>query len=274
MMKPSVIYDLFYLNKNSTKFLDNKYSWPTKLNDYACETDFLIDNLIKELLKIKFKNHQLFLTFIFSEIISNAEKILRITLDYHYINKNSYNVNYDKVTQPIFHIIFSEKKILSEEKILERLNFINSKSLIKGYLSKKIRFFIFYFNLINRKKTNRIDIHSRNNLVNEYTSYKKINNVTLRGVLGLENINYKNKSEENKSFEDFSNILKESLKKFLSSDIKINNSINIFNVLTKIAISRINDSLDNLEKNNIQKIIGSYIIGGSPKPIGRILNYF
>merc|ERR1711991_755257 len=53
-----------------------------------------------------------------------------------------------------------------------------------------------------------------------------------------------------------------------------NNSINIFNVLTKIAIFRVNDSLDNLEKNNVQQIIGSYIIGGSPKPIGRILNYF
>lgn len=274
-MSKIIIYDTHYLNKKKIDFVRLSLIWPTSLNLYLKTSNSLHKSFLN-LIKSKKFDRETFdlLIIIFPEIMLNAEKILKIVIDCEEVHKKRYNLKFDIENNPLLFFIYFQNKKFTDFKFSQNkeLNYLNLTFFYK--VKKIIKKFLIYLALSFSNETKRIDLHNLNNLAKEYLDHDKRKKMYLRLETLLDEFSNDNKYSFYPIIDKFNQILKRKLQLLTRSEEIIEKACFIFNKLICDTLENINYKNNILKNKNFKRFLGDYLVGGSPKLTGRLLNHF
>ena len=269
-------YDLNSINLEKIGAQENKIFWPSSVYVYSDIGQYLNEAFYKVINNNNLdENTKLSFIFSFSEIIIYAEKICKIIIDIENNNRKGIKFVFNSNSSPLFNIICSNNKLSETTDIFNIFldkyfqNFYPNDGF-STWLKRQVS--ILNMCVFNSKK--HYDIHNQNFMMDEYIQKTKAKVSLLRPELWK----WPSSVNKNSSVDELANfltlILQKYLEKFTDNNIQMNNGLIYFKTISSFKINSILGKFLFLKNSNIHHILSGSLIGGTPKAMGKILNFY
>ena len=188
-------------------------------------------------------------------------KVFKSIIEIQACKKKKTKIFNKQYTTPIFDSILKNTKLKFSKKITKKNYVFESSRFLKNKLDLFLRG--------NRK----YDLHNNSVLLQEYINRENINYIFLRPECWINNNNYSDVDSE---------IMYERIKVIINNlsiryDVDKNKIDSITEKCTFLffeKFQKVNNIFKTFQKIDFERLTGMYLLGGTPQPLGRLLNHF